>query len=73
MLRTLAVAEERPWLALGAIFAVTLFFGFVTQAAGSLYLRLTHDAIDHTYRTTLSYTSAPPSSVWTSLRPSFPS
>lgn len=58
MLRTVAVVEERPWLALIAVFATTLFFGFVTQAAGSLYLGWTQDPIVHTYRTTLSYTSA---------------
>lgn len=58
MLRTVAAVEERPWLALMAIFATTLFFGFVTQAAGSLYLGWIHDPIVHTYRTTLSYTSA---------------
>ena len=58
MLRTVAAVEERPWLALTAVFVTTLFFGFLTQAAGSLYLGLTHDPIVHTYRTTLSYTSA---------------
>lgn len=58
MLRTVAAVEERPWLALAMVFLVTLFFGFLTQAAGSLYLGLTHDPIVHTYRTTLSYTSA---------------
>ena len=58
MLRTVAAVEERPWLGLAAVFLATLFFGFVTQAAGSLYLGLTHDPIVHTYRTTLSYTSA---------------
>ena len=58
MLRTVAVAEESPWLALAVVFLATLFFGFVTQAAGSVYLGWTHDPIVHTYRTTLSYTSA---------------
>lgn len=58
MLRTIAIVEERPWLLLGAVFAATLFFGFVTQAAGSLYLRWTADPIVASYRTTLSYTSA---------------
>lgn len=58
MLRTVAAARERPWLALASVFVLTLFFGFVTQAAGSLYLRLIGDPIVHTYRTTLSYTSA---------------
>lgn len=58
MLRTVAVAQERPWLALGIVFALTLFFGFVTQAAGSLYLRLSGDPVYDMYRTTLTYTSA---------------
>ncbi|HEX9437960.1 MAG TPA: hypothetical protein VGA16_12490 [Candidatus Limnocylindria bacterium] len=58
MLRTVAVVEERPWLALATVFTATLFFGFVTQAAGSAYLGWTEDPIAHTYRTTLSYTSA---------------
>lgn len=58
MLRTVAVVAERPWLALAAVFAATLLLGFGVQAAGSLYLRLIHDPIDHSYRTTLSYTSA---------------
>ena len=58
MLRTVAVVEERPWLALGMVFAATLVFGFVTQAAGSVYLGLISDPIATHYRTTLSYTSA---------------
>lgn len=58
MLRSVAVVEERPWLALGVVFALTLLFGFVTQAAGSVYLRWIDDPIAVTYRTTLSYTSA---------------
>lgn len=58
MLRTVAVAEARPWLALGIVFALTLLVGFVTQAAGSVYLRWTDDPIVTSYRTTLSYTSA---------------
>lgn len=58
MLRTVEAVEERPWLALGVVFALTLFFGFLTQAAGSIYLRWTDDPIVSGYRTTLSYTSA---------------
>ncbi len=58
VLRTVALVEERRWLLLASVFMVTLFFGFLVQAAGSAYLRWTADPIDHTYRTTLSYTSA---------------
>ncbi|MFN2519778.1 MAG: hypothetical protein ABR525_01895 [Candidatus Limnocylindria bacterium] len=58
MLRTIAVVEDRPWLMLALIFAATLVFGFVIQAAGSAYLRWTADPIALKYRTTLSYTSA---------------
>lgn len=58
MLRRLELVEERPWILLAAVFFATLFFGFVTQAAGSFYLRWTADPIVHEYRTTLSYTSA---------------
>lgn len=58
MLRTLALVEERRWLLLGAVFIATLLFGFLTQAAGSFYLRWTADPIVSHYRTTLSYTSA---------------
>ncbi|MDP9264768.1 MAG: hypothetical protein M3O91_01425 [Chloroflexota bacterium] len=58
MLRTIAVVEDRPWLLLGLVFAATLLFGFVVQAAGSAYLRWMADPIVLTYRTTLSYTSA---------------
>ena len=58
MLRTVAVVEERRWLALMGVFTVTLFFGFLVQAAGSFYLRWTADPIVLHYRTTLSYTSA---------------
>jgi hypothetical protein len=58
VLRTVAVVEERPWLALAMVFALTLVFGFLTQAAGSMYLRLVADPIVSHYRTTLSYTSA---------------
>lgn len=58
MLRTVALAEERRWILLTGVFAVTLIFGFVIQAAGSFYLRWTADPIALHYRTTLSYTSA---------------
>lgn len=58
MLRTVAVAEERPWLALCVVFALTLVFGFAIPAAASAYLRWTEDPIVTSYRTTLSYTSA---------------
>ena len=58
MLRTIELAEQRPWLLLAVVFVVTLFFGFVTQAAGSVYLSWIGDPIVTQYRTTLSYTSA---------------
>ena len=59
MLRTVAAAyQPRPWVLLASVFCLTLLFGFVTQAAGSLYLRWTADPIILHYRTTLSYTSA---------------
>ncbi|MGH2378625.1 MAG: hypothetical protein ACRDGT_09120 [Candidatus Limnocylindria bacterium] len=58
MLRTIEIAEGRPWLLFAAVFAATLFFGFVTQAAGSLYLSWIGDPIVTQFRTTLSYTSA---------------
>ncbi len=58
MLRTVAAVEQRPWMLLASVFALTLAFGFLTQAAGSLYLRWTADPIVLHYRTTLSYTSA---------------
>lgn len=58
MLRTVAVAQERPWLALGTVAFLTLFFGFLTQAGGSMYLRLAGDPMASAYRTTLTYTSA---------------
>lgn len=58
MLRTVAAYQPRPWVLLSAVFVGTLLFGFVTQAAGSLYLRWTADPIILHYRTTLSYTSA---------------
>ena len=40
------------------MFVATVFFGFLVQAAGNVYLRLTADPIVTHYRTTLSYTSA---------------
>src|SRR3977135_4012608 len=58
MLRTVAAYQPRPWVLLASVFFLTLLFGFVTQAAGSLYLRWTADPISLHYRTTLSYTSA---------------
>ena len=58
MLRTVARVEERPWLLLGLVFGVTCFFGFIVQAAGSVWLRWQDDPIAANYRTTLSYTSA---------------
>jgi hypothetical protein len=58
VLRAVALAEERRGLLLTGVFALTLVFGFVTQAAGSLYLRWIGDPIVVHYRTTLSYTSA---------------
>jgi hypothetical protein len=59
MLRTAVAAyQPRPWLLATAVFLLTLLFGFVIQAAGSLYLRWTADPIVLHYRTTLSYTSA---------------
>ncbi len=58
MLRAVAAVEERPWLALGAVFLATLLLGFAVPAAGSIYLRWTEDPIAYSYRTTLSYTSA---------------
>ncbi|HUG55842.1 MAG TPA: hypothetical protein VMJ92_02095 [Candidatus Limnocylindrales bacterium] len=58
MLRTVAVAERRPYLALAFVFLLTLFFGFVVQAVGSAYFRWMADPALLQYRTTLSYTSA---------------
>ena len=45
MLRTVVAVEQRPWMLLASVFALTLAFGFLTQAAGSLYLRWTADPI----------------------------
>jgi hypothetical protein len=58
LLRTIEIAEERPWLLFSTVFLVTLVFGFLTQAAGSFYLSWIGDPIVTQYRTTLSYTSA---------------
>lgn len=58
MLRTVAFAEERRWLLLVTVFALTVLFGFAIPASASAYLRWTGDPIVTTYRTTLSYTSA---------------
>jgi hypothetical protein len=58
MLRTVARVEERPWLLLGVVFLATWLFGFLVQAAGSVWLRWQDDPIAANYRTTLSYTSA---------------
>jgi len=58
VLRTAAFVPQRPWVLLSTVFLLTLFFGFVVQAAGSAYLRWTADPIVLQHRTTLSYTSA---------------
>lgn len=58
MLRTYTIVEERPWLLLCGVFVATLVFGFLIPAVGSFYLAWIGDPIVHTYRTTLSYTSA---------------
>jgi hypothetical protein len=58
VLRTVAAVEQRPWLLLGIVFASTVFFGFLVQAAGNVYLRWTADPLITHYRATLSYTSA---------------
>ncbi|MBM4421386.1 MAG: hypothetical protein FJ034_07380 [Chloroflexi bacterium] len=58
MLRTFAQVEQRRFMLPVLVFLVTMFFGFVVQAAGSYFLRVTGDPIANGYRTTLSYTSA---------------
>ena len=58
MLRTVAAVEQRPWLLLALVFAATVFFGFLVQALGNVYLRWRADPIVTEYRATLSYTSA---------------
>ncbi len=57
-MRTVAAVEQRPWLLLFIVLAATVFFGFVVQALGAVYLRWRADPIVSEYRTTLSYTSA---------------
>jgi hypothetical protein len=58
MLRTVSAVEQRPWLLLASVFCATLFFGFMVQAAGNVYLNWRADPIVSEYRTTLTYTSA---------------
>ena len=58
MLRTVSAVEQRPWLLLGSVFAATVFFGFIVQAIGNVYLNWRADPIVSEYRTTLTYTSA---------------
>ncbi len=58
MLRTVSAVEQRPWLLLAGVFAATVFFGFMVQAAGNVYLNWRADPIVSEYRATLSYTSA---------------
>jgi hypothetical protein len=58
MLRAVARVEQRPWFLFALVFAATCFFGFIVQAAGSMWLRWHADPIAAEYRTTLSYTSA---------------
>jgi len=58
LLRTVSAVEQRPWLLLALVFAATVFFGFVVQALGNVYLRWRADPIVTEYRATLSYTSA---------------
>ena len=58
MLRTVSAVEQRPWLLLASVFFATLFFGFMVQAAGNVYLNWRSDPIVSEYRATLTYTSA---------------
>ena len=58
MLRTVAAVEQRPWLLLLIVFVSTVFFGFLVQAIGNIYLRMENDPLVLHYRATLSYTSA---------------
>jgi len=58
MLRTVSAVEQRPWLLLASVFCATVFFGFMVQAAGNVYLNWRADPIVSEYRTTLTYTSA---------------
>jgi hypothetical protein len=58
MLRTVSAVEQRPWLLLASVFCATVFFGFMVQAAGNVYLNWRADPIVSEYRATLTYTSA---------------
>ncbi len=58
MLRTVSAVEQRPWLLLASVFGATVFFGFIVQAAGNVYLNWRADPIVSEYRATLTYTSA---------------
>src|SRR5437773_11580577 len=58
MLHTVSAVEQRPWLLLASVFAATVFFGFIVQAVGNVYLNWRADPIVSEYRTTLTYTSA---------------
>jgi hypothetical protein len=58
MLRTVAAVEQRPWLLPAGVFFATMFFGFMVQAAGNVYLNWRDDPLVSEYRATLSYTSA---------------
>lgn len=58
MLRIFITYRPHPWALIAMVALSTLLLGFVTQAAGSLYLRWTDDPITLSYKTTLSYTSA---------------
>ena len=58
MLRTVSAVEQRPWLLLASVFSATLFFGFMVQAAGNVYLNWRDDPLVSEYRATLTYTSA---------------
>ena len=58
MLRTVSAVEQRPWLLLGSVFFGTMFFAFIVNAAGNVYLNWRADPIVSEYRTTLMYTSA---------------
>jgi hypothetical protein len=58
VLRTVAAVEQRPWLLFLVVFLTTVFFGFLVQAIGNLYLRFEGDPLVQHYRATLSYSSA---------------
>ena len=51
MLRTVSAVEQRPWLLLASVFAATVFFGFMVQAVGNVYLNWRADPIVSEYRT----------------------